>query len=152
MDLDVGWGAALLAGLLSFVSPCVLPLVPPYLAYLAGTTIREITDENAASGVTRRVFLQALIFVFGFSTVFVGLGASASYFGSLITEYLDVLGTIAGIVILLLGLHFLGILPIGLLLREARFQELRRCSGHPGTSGFPRSSRDRCIRDRGDSR
>lgn len=127
MELDVGWGAAFLAGLLSFFSPCVLPLVPPYLSYLAGLTLDEISDDKAPSSVTMSVLTSAVAFVAGFSTVFVGLGASASYFGSLVTEYLDTLGTIAGVVIIILGLHFLGVFRISLLFREARFQ----ISGRP---------------------
>lgn len=119
----------MLAGLLSFVSPCVLPLVPPYLAFLAGTTIDEITDESVSADVTKKVLVRAVAFVLGFSTVFVGLGASASFFGSLITEYFDVLGTIAGIIIIILGLHFLGVFRIGLLFREMRFQSQTRPMG-----------------------
>ena len=129
MELDIGWGAAFLAGLLSFASPCVLPLVPPYLSFLAGITIDEISDDNAASGVTGKVLLSAFAFVAGFSTVFIGLGASASYFGSFIGEYLDTLGIIAGVIIIILGLHFLGVFRIGLLFREARFQTTSRPIG-----------------------
>ncbi|MEE9315296.1 MAG: cytochrome c biogenesis protein CcdA [Rhizobiaceae bacterium] len=122
MELDIGWGAAFLAGLLSFASPCVLPLVPPYLSFLAGITIDEISDDEATASVTGKVLLAALAFVAGFSTVFIGLGASASYFGSFISEYLDTLSIFAGIIIIILGLHFLGIFRISLLFREARFQ------------------------------
>ena len=122
MDLDIGYAGAFLAGLLSFVSPCVLPLVPPYLSFLAGVSLDQLTDGERPSDVTRRVLITAVVFVLGFSTVFVGLGASASFFGSFLTEYLSVLGYIAGAVILILGLHFLGVFRIGLLFREARFQ------------------------------
>ncbi|MEE9375009.1 MAG: cytochrome c biogenesis protein CcdA [Rhizobiaceae bacterium] len=132
MELDIGWGAAFVAGLLSFVSPCVLPLVPPYLSFLAGVTIDEISDDAATTAVTRKVFISALAFVAGFSTVFIGLGASASYFGSLINDYLSTLSTIAGVIILILGLHFLGVFRIGLLFREARFQTTSRPLGLVG--------------------
>lgn len=133
MELDIGWGAAFLAGLLSFISPCVLPLVPPYLSFLAGLTIDEISTEadetKAAGNVTGKVLTSALAFVAGFSTVFVALGASASYLGSLVSEYLDILASVAGVIIIILGLHFLGILRIGLLFREARFQTSSRPLG-----------------------
>ncbi len=72
--LDVGFGAALIAGLLSFVSPCVLPIVPPYLAYLAGISFQELGSESVSAAMRRRIVLASLFFVLGFSTVFVALG------------------------------------------------------------------------------
>ncbi len=121
MNLDVGFAGAFFAGLLSFLSPCVLPLVPPYLSFLAGVSIDQFSEDERANDVTRRVLLTAIVFVTGFSTVFVALGASASLIGSFVTQHLTTLGYIAGAVILLLGLHFLGVFRIGLLHREARF-------------------------------
>jgi cytochrome c-type biogenesis protein len=106
-------------GLISFLSPCVLPLVPPYLSFLAGTTFERLNSGDGA--VRRRAVLAALLFVAGFSTVFVLLGATASALGQAVRQYLDVLSTIAGLAIIVMGLHFLGILRIGLLYREARF-------------------------------
>jgi cytochrome c-type biogenesis protein len=120
-DLQIYFGVAL-AGLVSFLSPCVLPLVPPYLVYLGGTTIDEFAAEG---GVPRhvwgRVVLASILFVVGFTTVFVGLGAGASYFGQLIQSYKRELEIAAGLVIILFGLHFLGILRISMLYREARY-------------------------------
>lgn len=106
-------------GLISFLSPCVLPLVPPYLSFLAGTTFDRLNAGDGA--VRRRAVLAALLFVAGFSTVFVLLGATASALGQAIRQYLDVLSTIAGLAIIVMGLHFLGIFRIGFLYREARF-------------------------------
>jgi cytochrome c-type biogenesis protein len=117
--LDVSLSAAALGGLISFLSPCVLPLVPPYLSYLAGVSLDEL-QAGDAPGVRRRAILTALLFVAGFSTVFVLLGATASALGLLIRQYMDVLSTVAGIAIILMGLHFLGLFRIGLLYREAR--------------------------------
>jgi cytochrome c-type biogenesis protein len=112
-----------LAGLVSFLSPCVLPLVPPYLSYLGGTTIDQMTAENGLeSRVWRRVVLASLFFVLGFTTVFVALGASASVLGQFIQTYRAELGMIAGVIIILFGLHFLGVLKIPLLYSEARYQ------------------------------
>jgi cytochrome c-type biogenesis protein len=119
MMLDVSIPAAALGGLISFLSPCVLPLVPPYLSFLAGTTF----DEMARGGdraVRRRAVLAALLFVAGFSTVFVLLGATASLLGQLLRQYLTILSWVAGAAIIIMGLHFLGIFRIGLLYREAR--------------------------------
>jgi cytochrome c-type biogenesis protein len=117
--LSVSLPAAMLGGLISFLSPCVLPLVPPYLSFLAGTTFDRL---NAGDGAVRqRALLAALLFVAGFSTVFVLLGATASALGQVIRQYLDVLSTVAGVAIIIMGLHFLGVFRIGLLYREARF-------------------------------
>jgi cytochrome c-type biogenesis protein len=117
--LSVSLPAAMLGGLISFLSPCVLPLVPPYLSFLAGTTFDRL---NAGDGAVRqRALLAALLFVAGFSTVFVLLGATASALGQVIRQYLDVLSTVAGVTIIIMGLHFLGVFRIGLLYREARF-------------------------------
>jgi cytochrome c-type biogenesis protein len=118
---DVSLPAAALAGILSFLSPCVLPLVPPYLCFLAGTTIEDL----AASGerrAQRDVLLAGLLFVAGFSTVFVLLGATASVLGQVIRHYLDVLSILAGIAITLMGLHFLGVFRLAFLYREARLR------------------------------
>jgi cytochrome c-type biogenesis protein len=116
---DVSLPAAGLAGLLSFLSPCVLPLVPPYLSYLAGTTLDRLTDRGD-SDLNRRAMLAALLFVMGFSTVFVALGATASVLGQAVRQHLDLLGTVAGIAIIVMGLHFLGLFRLAFLYREAR--------------------------------
>ena len=117
---DVSYLAALFAGLISFLSPCVLPLVPPYLIYLAGTSIERLADNEPAPGVRWDTILAACLFVAGFSTVFIGLGASASLIGGLLRAYSDILSTIAGIAIIIMGLHFLGLTRIAVLLREKR--------------------------------
>jgi cytochrome c-type biogenesis protein len=114
--------AALAAGIVSFLSPCVLPLVPPYLVFLTGTSIERFADREPAPRVKRATVAAALLFVAGFSTVFVTLGASASLVGSLIRAYSGPLATIAGIVIIVMGLHFLGVFRIALLMQEKRAQ------------------------------
>ncbi len=127
--LDVSVWGAFLAGLLSFVSPCVLPLVPPYLAWLAGVSFEELRDDSAGSAQKRRIVVAALAFVLGFTTVFVGLGATASVIGKTIAQYFDTLSIIAGVIIIIMGLHFLGVFRIGLLYREARVQVNRKPVG-----------------------
>lgn len=120
MNGDVTYLAALIAGLVSFLSPCVLPLVPPYLVYLAGTSLERFADREPEPRVKRETVLAACLFVLGFSTVFVALGASASAVGSLIRAYSGPLATIAGIIIIVMGLHFLGLTRIAWLYRQKR--------------------------------
>ena len=117
--LEVSFAAALFGGLISFLSPCVLPLVPPYLSYLAGVTLDELRAKDAW-GVRRRAFLTGLLFVAGFTTVFVLLGATASALGNVVRQHVGILSTVAGIAIIAMGLHFIGVFRIGLLYREVR--------------------------------
>ena len=109
------------AGLVSFLSPCVLPLVPPYLGYLGGTTIDQMGNKDEIDPLLRRrVVLASVFFVLGFTTVFVGFGAGASVFGQWIQAHKNQLAVVAGLVIIVFGLHFLGVLRVPLLYREAR--------------------------------
>ena len=122
MHSDVTYLAALIAGLVSFLSPCVLPLVPPYLVYLAGTSLERFADREPEPRVKRETVLAACLFVLGFSTVFVVLGASASAVGALIRAYSGPLATIAGVIIIIMGLHFLGLTRIAWLYRQKRME------------------------------
>lgn len=117
---DVSIPAALIAGLVSFLSPCVLPLVPPYLVYLTGATIEHVANAETVSSSKRAVMISALMFVLGFSTVFVALGASASLIGAMVRAWSAELSIVAGVVIMIMGLHFLGLTRISLLMREGR--------------------------------
>ena len=117
---DVTFLAALIAGLVSFLSPCVLPLVPPYLIFLAGTSLERFADQEPEPRVRRETVLAAALFVAGFATVFVVLGASASVIGSLIRAYSEPLSIVAGVIIVVMGLHFLGLTPIAWLHHQKR--------------------------------
>ena len=117
---DLSLTAIFIAGVLSFLSPCVLPLVPPYLTYLAGQTVEELEAEGVAAA-RKDLLLAAMLFVLGFSTIFIGLGATASVFGQMLRANLEWLSYAAGAAIMLMGLHFLGLFKIGLLYREKRF-------------------------------
>ncbi len=122
---NVTIAAALVAGMLSFLSPCVLPLVPPYLVYLTGTSLERLAEAQAVPRVRRDTLAAALLFVLGFSTVFVALGASASAIGALLRAYSSELAILAGVAIIVMGLHFLGLTPIGLLMRQKRLDLAR---------------------------
>jgi len=123
--MDVTYVGALVAGLLSFLSPCVLPLVPPYLCFLGGATFDQLAGEDETpSHVYATVVMSSVAFVLGFTTVFVALGA-----GQLLVDNLSLLGKIAGVVIIIAGLHFLGVIHIPLLHREARYHADERPAG-----------------------
>jgi cytochrome c-type biogenesis protein len=112
---------ALLAGVLSFLSPCVLPIVPPYLAYMGGISMGEMTGTGGGQAVARRrVIVPALFFVMGLSTIFLLLGFTASAFGSFVLQNQLLLARISGIIIIIFGLHFLGVFRIAILDREMR--------------------------------
>ena len=122
MAADVSIFAALFAGVVSFLSPCVLPLVPPYIAFLAGTSLERLAEAAPEPRVKRETLAAAGLFVAGFSTVFVALGAGASVIGSVLRFYSHELSIIAGIAIIVMGLHFLGLTRIGFLYRQARLE------------------------------
>lgn len=118
MTLDATLAGALIGGLLSFLSPCILPLVPAYLAFLTGADGPVAAD----AGATRRAFGRAVFFVLGFSLVFVAMGATATTLGRFVAQWYDWLAVVAGALIVAMGLHFLHIVTIPILYREARFQ------------------------------
>src|SRR3954453_6955736 len=125
MAVDVGYMSAVGAGAISFLSPCVLPLVPPYLCYMAGVTVedfRESSEGAARRGARVALVSASIAFVLGFTTVFVALGAGASTIGRFLRVWQEPLAIAAGIVIILMGLNFLGVVRIPLLSPEALFQ------------------------------
>ena len=133
--MEIGILTAFAGGLISFLSPCVLPLAPPYLAYLGGTTLDQISGEEREvdPALARRVFISACFFVAGLATVFVLLGMGASAIGQTLLQNKTILGQIAGAVIGVMGLHFLGVFRIPFLNREARFEGPAQAGGY-GTS------------------
>ena len=121
--MEIGILTAFFGGIISFLSPCVLPLAPPYLAYIGGTTLEQVSGENGEVDprLARRVFISACFFVLGLGTVFVLLGMTASLVGQALLQYKEILGQIAGAIIIVMGLHFLRVLRIPMLNMEARF-------------------------------
>jgi cytochrome c-type biogenesis protein len=133
--------AAFVAGILSFISPCVLPLIPGYLSFISGVTLDELQGTTGPGGAVavatppatrRRVIVTSLCFILGFSLVFVSLGATASALGQLLMERLRILGKVAGVVIVIFGLHTMGVLRIGWLYSEKRVQVARKPAGPIG--------------------
>ena len=131
MNESVGLLVALTAGVLSFLSPCVLPLVPSYLAFVTGMSLEDLQE-----GVDRKATLMhSLLFVVGFSLIFITLGASASFLGSFLRYYEVWIARIGGAVIIILGLHLTGVLRIAPLMRERRIHVNDRPAGYIGTVG-----------------
>lgn len=109
------------AGVLSFASPCVLPLIPAYLCFLGGASLDDLTAEDGVDkSVQRRVFVAAVAFVLGFSTVFIMMGATATAVSTLVAENISILSQIAGVIIVIFGLHYMGVFRIGFLNFEKR--------------------------------
>lgn len=131
--MDIGLGIAVLAGFLSFVSPCVLPIVPGYLTFITGMSFDELTSQQHRSQLVLNAITKSLPFVLGFSLVFISLGASASAVGGILRENLGLMKQVAGAGIIILGLHLAGLLPIPALLRD------RRLSGEPTSPGMGRA-------------
>ena len=115
----ISFPAAFIAGLLSFLSPCVLPLIPAYFTFITGLSLEELT-ENRNAEIRKKVFLSTISFVFGFSLVFILMGASASYLGGLMYKYRDLIRVVGGILIILLGVHLTGVIRIRSLEFEKR--------------------------------
>lgn len=121
--LDISYAGAALAGLLSFFTPCILPMVPFYLCYMAGISMSELRDDGAiAPGAQKRLVISAVFFALGVSTIFVMLGMGATALGQTFAQWRQPLSYVAAAILFLFGLHFLGILRIGLLYREARLE------------------------------
>ncbi len=121
---DISYLGALLAGLLSFFTPCILPMVPFYLSYMGGLSVSELRGDGViAPGAKRRLVLSSVLFALGVSTIFVMLGMGATALGQVFTQYLDPLSWVAAAILMVFGLHFLGVIRVPLLYREARMED-----------------------------
>jgi cytochrome c-type biogenesis protein len=125
--------AAFSAGLLSFVSPCVLPLVPSYISYITGLSVEQLTDANERSKFKSAIIVNALLFIVGFSVVFIAFGASASFIGQVLIAYQDHIRRIGGVLIIVFGLYLVGVLNINFLQMEHRIQFRNRPVGYLGS-------------------
>jgi len=129
--VDVGIAIAFTAGVFSFLSPCVLPLVPSYLTFVTGMSLEDLQE-----GVDRRTtFVHSALFVVGFSTIFILLGASASFLGQFLRQYQLLIARIGGVIIIVLGLHLSGVFRLAPLMREKRVHLADKPTGYLGTLG-----------------
>lgn len=125
--------AAFVAGLLSFVSPCVLPLVPSYLMYITGLSLDQLSDSAERQRLRKTIVVNSLLFIAGFSLVFIAFGASASLIGQMLTDYQQLLRKVGGVFIILIGLYLMGILNLRFLMSEKRVHLRSRPAGYAGS-------------------
>ncbi|HEV8243825.1 MAG TPA: cytochrome c biogenesis protein CcdA [Nitrospirales bacterium] len=130
---DISLFIAFAAGLLSFVSPCVLPLVPSYVTYITGLTLEELTSETERARVRGVIIINSLLFIAGFSAVFIAFGASASLVGQLLMTYQEFIRKLGGVLIVVFGLYVMGVLKIKFLMSEMRVHLQRRPAGYVGS-------------------
>ncbi len=135
---NVSLVTAFLAGIISFISPCVLPIVPGYISFVSGVSLKELksnaaVDEEKRRRLRRRVAVNSIVFVLGFSLVFVALGASATYIGNWFATHRTILARVAGVIIIVFGLHTMGLTPIKWLNYEKRFQTQSKPAGLAGS-------------------
>jgi cytochrome c-type biogenesis protein len=128
---SIGIFVAFVAGLLSFLSPCVLPLVPSYVSFVSGFGLEEL--EQGGAEVKRVTLVHSLLFVTGFTLIFLLMGASATYLGQLLRLYQDVIARVGGVIIIFFGVVLLGMIPIPALSRERRYQFQNKPVGYAGT-------------------
>ena len=125
--------AAFGAGLLSFVSPCVLPLVPSYISYITGLSLERLSDASERQRFRKTIIVNSLLFIAGFSSVFIAFGASASFIGQILIAYQDHIRRIGGLLILIFGLYLLGVLNLNFLATEKRLHFTNRPAGFVGS-------------------
>ena len=129
---SVSFGLAFVAGLVSFLSPCVLPLAPSYVTFVTGMSLDELSGGDR-TGARRQAALHAGLFILGFTLVFMALGATATLFGAALRRLLPALQQVGGVVIVLFGLYLIGVLRPGFLMRERRLQLARKPTGRAGS-------------------
>ncbi|WP_306536673.1 cytochrome c biogenesis CcdA family protein [Geobacter sp.] len=130
---NVSFFGAFIAGLLSFLSPCVLPLIPSFITYITGLSFADLQEEHPSHKVRQQTIIHTLLFIAGFTTVFVLLGASATFIGGFLHEHMNAIRKVGGILIIIFGIHVTGLVPIHLLLGEKRVTVHRKPAGYLGS-------------------
>jgi len=131
---DVNIFVAFTAGLLSFLSPCVLPIIPSYLSFISGVSLEEMRAVQVASHIRKRVLLNALAFILGFSLVFISLGASVSFLAGFLLSYRSLIRVLGGIFILAVGIYLLGVIKFSVLDRYLQFHLKDKPGGYLGSA------------------
>jgi len=130
---NVSLFVALSAGFISFLSPCILPLIPSYIAFITGVSLEELSQENNLKQVRKKVIINSALFVLGFSLVFIALGASATFIGKFMARYIRWFEIVGGVIVVILGLHFAGAFRLKFLEREKRIHLDKKPLGYAGT-------------------
>ncbi len=130
---NISFIGAFVAGLLSFLSPCVLPLIPSYITYITGLSFADLQAEHPSHKVRQQTIIHSLLFIAGFTVVFVLLGASATFVGTFLQEHMTAIRRVGGVLIILFGIHLSGLVPIHFLLGERRFTIHRKPAGYVGS-------------------
>jgi len=130
---DISYPLAFLAGILSFLSPCVLPLLPSYVSFITGLSLKDLTVRKDKRAVMYITSTNALAFIFGFSFIFISLGVSSSAIGSLLFQYLDYIRIIGGILVIIFGLFISGILRVDMFMKEKKYHLSGKPAGYFGT-------------------
>jgi len=131
---DVNTLVAFTAGIFSFLSPCVLPMIPSYLSFISGVSLEEMRAAHFASHIRRRVLLNSLAFILGFSLVFISLGASASFLSGFFLSYRSVIRVLGGVFILAVGIYLLGFVKFSVLDRYLQFNLKDKPAGYLGSA------------------
>jgi cytochrome c-type biogenesis protein len=124
---------AFIAGLLSFLSPCVFPLIPSYITYITGLSFADLQAEHPSNKIRRQIIIHSLLFIAGFTCVFVLLGASATFVGGFLQEHMKIIRRVGGVLIILFGIHLTGLVPIQFLLGEKRVTIHSKPAGYVGS-------------------
>lgn len=130
---NITYLGAFIAGLLSFLSPCVLPLIPSYITYITGISFADLKAERPSHLVRRKTMIHSLLFIAGFTVVFAAFGASATYIGNFFQEHMGAIRKIGGILIIVFGIHVTGLVHLGMLLGEKRIVIHRKPAGYVGS-------------------
>jgi cytochrome c-type biogenesis protein len=131
--VNISFAGAFIAGLLSFLSPCVLPLIPSYITFITGLSFADLKEEHPAHKVRQKTIIHSLLFIAGFTAVFVALGASATYIGTYLQGHMGIIRKIGGVMIVLFGIHVTGLVHFGMLMGEKRVTIHRKPAGYVGS-------------------
>lgn len=132
-NVHISFAGAFIAGLLSFISPCVLPLIPSYITYITGISFADLQAEHPSQPIRLKTIFHSLAFIFGFTVIFVFLGASATFLGSFLSSHAELIRKTGGIMVLLFGLHITGLIPVKFLLGEKRIIIHHKPAGYAGS-------------------